>query len=336
MKSLAEIANRKTAVFTFGRMNPPTIGHEKLINKVLSVAKSKNATPYIFVSHTQDVKKNPLTSKQKLKYLELGIPSAANSFVHDQKIRTIFDALVHLKNKNYSDVILVVGSDRVAEFEKTIRPYVNHPDPKKSLDLNSFSIVSAGERDPDDNGVSGISASKMREFVANNDFNSFVKGVPSKLSNRFAREMFQEIKKSMNIHELVEEIQKTKDSLNISRNKMPQIKKDFIQDFIKTLKKDGVSVHERDVAIKSLKPTQSEINVDKVKEKHEKFLQGKEIKPFIVSYDNHILDGHHQLYALKILDNDTKVKCHVVGLSIKDLLKYAHKFPKTTYKEIDE
>lgn len=335
MKFLTEIKN-KIAVITFGRMNPPTVGHEKLINKVLAVAAQNSATPFIFVSHTQDVKKNPLSSKQKIKYLELGVPSAAKHIVNDSKVRTVFDAMAKLKKTGYNSIVLVVGSDRVSEFEKTIRPYVNHPDPKKTLDLDSFSVVSAGDRDPDDDGISGISASKMREFATKNDFASFVKGVPSNLSKRFAKEMFDEIRKSMHIVELAEEIQKTKNSLNVPRNKMPQIKKDFIPDFIKTLKKDGIDVSNRELSVANLKPTQSQINLNKVKEKHEKIVNGKEIKPFIVSYDNHILDGHHQLYALKILNKDTKVKCFVVGLPMKDLLKYAHNFPKTTYKEIDE
>lgn len=335
MKTLQEI-RKKTAVLTFGRMNPPTVGHEKLINKVLSVAKSYSATPFIFLSHTQDAKKNPLSSSQKLKYIELGIPAAAGHVVADVNIRTVFDALGKLKDSGYTDVILVVGSDRVSEFEKTVRPYIKHPDPKKSLDLDSFSVVSAGDRDPDDAGVAGMSASKMREFAIKNDFSSFFKGVPSHLSERFAKEMFDLIRKSLKISEMVESVQAVSNSLNIPRNKMPQISKEFIPDFLKTLTNSGVNVSRRDIPLKNLKPTQNQINTNRVREKFESFSDGAQPKPFIVSYDNYILDGHHQLFALKILDPSAKVDCHFVGLPMKDLLQFAHDFPKTKYKNIDD
>lgn len=337
MKTLSEIKSKKSAVFAFGRMNPPTAGHEKLISTVISIAKKLNATPFVFVSHTQDVKKNPLTSAQKVKYIHLGVPGASKVVLADSSVKTPFDALAHLIKLGYTDVTMIAGEDRVPEFKKTLGSYVNHPDPKKSFELDSFKVISAGERDPDADGVTGISGSKMREYVARNDFASFKKGVPSKLSDKYAREMFDAIKKVMHIVEMIEEVQRLTNSLNIPRNKMPQIKKKYIPDFIETLKDRGVSVSTKDISVKALKPTQNEINLDKVKEKVDKFSAGdKQAKPFIVSYDNYILDGHHQLFALKTLDSNSKVKCYYVDVMMKDLLKYAHQFPQTTYKEIDE
>jgi hypothetical protein len=334
MKPLKTILKKKTAVFAFGRMNPPTAGHEKLIKKVLEVAKKSSATPFLFVSHTQDAKKNPLTSKQKVKYIKLGIPAIAKNVVYDPNIKTPFQALKHIEELGYTDVIMIAGADRVAEFNKTIGSYVNHPDPSKSFNLDSFKVVSAGDRDPDAEGVTGISGSKMREFVTKNDFASFKKGVPSNLSDKYAKEMFDAIKKSMNVMEMFEEVKRITNSLNIPRNKMPQIKKDNIPEFIKTLKRSGVDIQNREISVKSLKPTQNEINMNKVKEKYDKLSDGGSIKPFIVSYDNYILDGHHQLFALKTLDSDMKVSCFVISVSMKDLLKHARAFPKTTYKTI--
>lgn len=336
MKTLAEVVKKKTAVFAFGRMNPPTTGHEKLTNKILSVARQNSATPFLFVSHTQDAKKNPLSSKEKVKYLKLGIPTISDHVVYDLAIKTPFDAVGYLIENGFTNVIMVAGDDRVSDFKKNIGAYVNHPDPEKSLDLDSFKVVSAGERDPDSDGVAGMSASKMREAVSHNDYETFKKGVPSKLSDRYAKEMFNAIKRGMHIVEMFEQVQRLSNSLNIPRNKMPQIKRDYIPDFIKMLKHNGVSVSTRELSVKNLKPTQNQINLDKVKEKYEKFADGKEVKPFIVSYDNYILDGHHQLFALKTLDSDQKVPCFVVNIVMRDLLQFAHDYPKTTYKEIDD
>jgi hypothetical protein len=334
MKTLSEVKRKKTAVFAFGRMNPPTSGHEKLIKQVLAVAKKNNATPFIFVSHTQDPKKNPLTSKQKIKYISLGIPDADQHLVYDPSVKTPFDAVKYIQDKGFTDVILVAGSDRVKEMKDSISKYLNHPDPSKSFSLDSFDAVSAGDRDPDADGVTGMSASKMRAAVSDNNFDLFKTGVPSRLSVRFARSMFDDLKTAMHIHEMVEQVQALKNTLDISRRDMPQIKKDFIPDFIKSLKKKGIDISKRKMSVHTLKATQNEINLDKVKEKYEKFVNGKEPKPFIVSLDNYILDGHHQLFALKTLDANMTVPCFVVGIKMKDLLKYAHKFPKTTYKTI--
>lgn len=327
MKTLAEIKGNKKAIFAFGRMNPPTNGHEKLIDVVIDLAKKNNATPFIFISHTQDAKKNPLTSAQKMKYILLGIPHAEGVVVNNPSIRTPFEAIKHLENKGYSDIILVSGDDRVKEYKKSITPYINHPDPNKSFNLTSFKVVSAGKRDPDSDGVTGISASKMRQAAIENDFKTFKLGVPSNLSDKYAKEMFSEIKKAMHIVEMVEEIQRIHNSMNISRINMPQIKEKNIKHFLDFLTDKGISVSNRTISINSLKPTQNEIDSDKVKSKYEDFISGKESpKPFIISYDNYILDGHHQLFALRILDNSKKVSCHQVSINMKDLLKLAKDF----------
>lgn len=199
MKTLFEVKRQKKAVFTFGRMNPPTLGHEKLIKKVLSVAKQHSATPFIFVSHTQDAKKNPLTHKEKIKYLGLGVPDADDYLSTKKDIKTPFQALEHLIELGYTDVIMVVGQDRVTEFEKSIGNYVNHEDPDKSFDLASFGVVSAGDRDPDAGGAQGISGSKMRQFAADNKFKEFKRGVPSNLSDKYAKEMFDTLRAAMRV-----------------------------------------------------------------------------------------------------------------------------------------
>ncbi|CAB4141226.1 hypothetical protein UFOVP410_65 [uncultured Caudovirales phage] len=337
MKSLKQILNKKVAVFAFGRLNPPTVGHEKLIDKLISVAKSKNATPFMFVSHTQDAKKNPLSSKDKVKYIKLGMPQISKNVVYDLSIKTPFDALAHIIDKGYTDVIMIAGDDRVADFKKNIGAYVNHPDPKKSFNLNSFDVVSAGERDPDSEGVTGISASKMREFATKNDYASFKKGAPSGLSDKFARNMFDDIRKGMRLVELFEEVQRLTTSLNIPRSKMPQIQRKYIPNFLRYLKSNSINVHQRDVSVRSLKPTQNEIDMNKVRRKYEAYAsQSEEIKPFIVSYDNYILDGHHQLFAVKLIDPDSYVSCYILDIKMIDLLNLAKNYSKAMYKSIKD
>lgn len=337
MRALSEVLGNKRAVFCFGRFNPPTAGHAKICNYVRVYAAANYATPFIFLSQSQDATSNPLSLKQKTKYLELSVPGISDIIVEDSQIKTIYNALYYIKKLGFDDVVMVCGADRLADFEAAIRPFVNHPDPEKNLGFSSFQVVSGGDRDPNSDGVEGISASQMREYASVGDFSSFLGGVSPHMSSRFAREMFDDVCRGQSLVKMVEDVQKIPNSLNIPRSQMPQIQGKFIQDFIASLKDSHVSVHQRDVSVRSLKPTQNEINLDKVKKKYDEYSDGiGNIKPFIVSYDNYILDGHHQLFALKNLDSDKRVPCFVVDVPMRELLKYARKFPMTKYKTISE
>ena len=184
-------AKGETAVFSFGRMNPPTIGHGKLIAKVISVAKKERATPIIFPSKTEDKKKNPLSFKTKVKVMKDVFGNVINT---DTSIKTPFDVLDKLNNDKYEKVVFVVGSDRVNEFKRNMSKYVDS-------DLNNikdFSVVSAGNRDPDAEGVSGMSGSKMREFVIKDKFGKFKEGLMTK-NARLAKAVFKEIGKKLKI-----------------------------------------------------------------------------------------------------------------------------------------
>ena len=180
-----------TAVFTFGRMNPPTIGHGKLIAKVLDVANRAKATAIVFPSQTEDKKKNPLSFKTKVKVLKDVFGNVINT---DTSIKTPFDVLDKLNNDNYEKVIFVVGSDRVKEFERNMSRYVD-----RDLDnIKDFSVVSAGDRDPDAEGVAGMSGSKMREFVIKDKFSKFKAGLMTN-NARLAKAVFKEIGKKLKI-----------------------------------------------------------------------------------------------------------------------------------------
>jgi hypothetical protein len=182
-------AKDKTAVFAFGRMNPPTTGHGKLIKKVMSVAKSERGIPMVFPSKTEDNKKNPLTYKTKVRVLRDVFGSIINI---STTIKTPFDVLDYLNKKKFSKVVFVVGSDRVAEFKKNMAKYV-----ESDLDnIKDFSVASAGDRDPDSAGVKGISGSKMREYVKKDKFKKFASGLITK-NTKLAKQVFKELQKRM-------------------------------------------------------------------------------------------------------------------------------------------
>ena len=180
-------AVKDSVVFTFGRMNPPTVGHGKLIDKVLSVAKSSGAKAIIYPSKTEDDNKNPLSFKMKVQVLKDVYGNIVNT---DRTVQNPFHALDKLDGKNVSKVTFVVGSDRVKEFKKNMSSHI-----KKNLsNIKDFSVVSAGERDPDASGVSGMSGSKMRSFIQKNDFGNFKKGLITK-SSKLAKTVFTLLKK---------------------------------------------------------------------------------------------------------------------------------------------
>jgi hypothetical protein len=160
----------KIAAFTFGRFNPPTTGHELLINKVKEFAAGNDY--FIFPSHSTDKKKNPLTAEQKVKFMKKMYPSHKDAIVYDSQIRDAIKALKWLEGKGYTDAIFVVGSDRVPAFQ-FIKQYNG-----KDYNMNTVEIKSAGERDPDADDVSGMSASKMRKAVAEKDMPTFLSGLP--------------------------------------------------------------------------------------------------------------------------------------------------------------
>ena len=156
--------DRSTAVFAFGRFNPPTIGHQKLIETVLQTAEKANGKAYLFLSHKQNNKTDPLTFKEKQSYIQKIYPNLA---VGDAGANTIIKALQKIQAEGRTRIIMVAGSDRVQEFQKLLNQYNGKPD-KQGNDLykfDSIDVVNAGQRDPDAEGVSGASASKARELA---------------------------------------------------------------------------------------------------------------------------------------------------------------------------
>jgi len=189
-------AKDKGAVFTFGRFNPPTTGHEKLVKKLAS--QKSFGDVLLFSSHSNDKVKNPLSHKDKVKYLKAFFGKDVN--VIDADVKQIFQILTYLYDKNYRKIRMIVGSDRVREFETIINKYNSVKGRHGFYKFDEIQIVSAGERDPDSDDVSGMSASKMRAFAEKGDFESFKEGVPTK-GKRLADKLYKDIRKGMGIAE---------------------------------------------------------------------------------------------------------------------------------------
>ena len=183
-----------TLTVAFGRFNPPTTGHEKLLD---TVASSSDDGDYIIIpSRSQDKKKNPLDADTKVSVMRQMFPQHSERIVNDPQNRTIFDVLKKAHMDGYAGVRIIGGGDRVAEFEKLSGNYNG-----KLYQFDNLEVLSAGDRDPDGDDVSGMSASKQRKAAAEGDFTTFRKGVPSSLNNKQTRELYNNIRAAMNIKE---------------------------------------------------------------------------------------------------------------------------------------
>ena len=204
MKSFSELLNEEKEkevhhVMAFGRMNPPTTGHLKLIDKVKEIAKKHNADHSVVTSHSQDSKKNPLSAQQKTKHLQRYSPST--NFVSSSKEKpTFMHHAEHLYKKGVTHLHMVAGSDRVDEYHKKLHQY-NGTHKGALFNFKKIKVHSAGQRDPDAEGTTGMSGSKMREHAKNKDFHSFRKGVPHHVSDEHAKELMHDVRKGMGLHE---------------------------------------------------------------------------------------------------------------------------------------
>jgi hypothetical protein len=178
------------AVMAFGRMNPPTIGHAKLVDAV----KSQGGDPYIFLSQSQKPKTDPLNFEDKLRYAKFFFP---NVTIGNPEVKTIIQALQKIEQLGYENLVYVAGSDRVESFKELINKYNG-----KDYKFKNITVVSAGERDPDADGAEGMSASKMRAAAAAGDLESFKQGVPNQ---EVADEMYAAVRQGMGIRDDVNE-----------------------------------------------------------------------------------------------------------------------------------
>lgn len=196
----------KSVVFAFGRFNPPTTGHELLFKVIKKLARSHNADHVIYASRTQDKKKNPLSVDRKIHFLKLMFKGMNFAAANDNE-RTFLEVAKSL-NKKYKNLIMVAGSDRVAEFEKWLNKYNG-----KEYNFDTIQVVSAGERDPDADDAVGMSASKMRAIAGKGDYTSFKKGLPSTVRDIDGRRLMNEIRQAMGMDPIKEDVKFSIDTL---------------------------------------------------------------------------------------------------------------------------
>ncbi len=197
MKNFSQFveAKSKTAIFTFGRFNPPTVGHQKLLQAVIKTARSEGGKPYIYGSFSQDKKKNPLEHSQKMDYLSKMFPREMRGQRSTGKaLRTAIDVAVHLND--HDRLVMVVGSDRVNDFQTLLEKYNGVEGRHGYYNYSEIKVVSAGERDPDAEGVTGMSASKMRAAAGSGDYDSFKLGLPKSYDGT---QLFNDVRKGMGI-----------------------------------------------------------------------------------------------------------------------------------------
>ena len=183
-----------TLTVAFGRFNPPTTGHEKLLD---TVASSSDDGDYVIVpSRSQDKKKNPLDADAKVDVMRRMFPNHKEKIVNDGANRTIFDVLKKAHNDGYAGIRIVGGADRQKEFDKLVNAYNG-----KMYQFDNIEVRSAGDRDPDSEGVEGMSASKQRKAAAEGDFNAFAQGVPASMEKEEIKKLYKQIRAAMQIEE---------------------------------------------------------------------------------------------------------------------------------------
>jgi hypothetical protein len=181
-----------SVTLVFGRFNPPTVGHQKLLNAAAGV--SSGSELRVYPSRSQDPKKNPLDPSTKIKYMKQMFPKYEESIIDDDKMKTIFDVLITADEDGFNDVTIVVGGDRLGEFKNLANKYNGD-----LYTFDSINVVSAGERDADATGVVGMSASAMRKAAADNDFETFRRGIPKSLDDDGTKQLFNAVRKAMKI-----------------------------------------------------------------------------------------------------------------------------------------
>ena len=193
------IEEDKTIYFTFGRMNPPTTGHEKLMNELAK--KSGKHSYRVYLSQSKDNKKNPLDFKYKVKTVRKFFPKHARQVMLDRNVKNVFDAVTEIYNDGYKNVSMVVGSDRIREFDVLLNKYNGQKARHGFYNFERINVISAGDRDPDADGAEGMSASKMRDAATKNDFTAFSQGLPKTVSNADAKNIYNTLRNAMGLKE---------------------------------------------------------------------------------------------------------------------------------------
>ena len=193
------VEEEKTLYFVWGRMNPPTAGHEKLLDFLK--AKSGNNPFRIYLTQSEDKDKNPIPFVQKIKFARKGFPQYARQIMMDKNIRTIFDAMTSFYNEGFKRVVIIAGSDRVREYEITLNKYNGVKGKHGFYNFERIDVLNAGKRDPESKGVEGVSGTKLRGYAESGDFTQFAQYMPKKLSNADSKAVYNAVRKGMGLKE---------------------------------------------------------------------------------------------------------------------------------------
>ena len=188
-----------TLTLAFGRFNPPHAGHQQLMDVAAQSAEAEESDYIIVPSRSQDAKKNPLDVDTKITLMRAMFPQHSERIVNDGANRTIFDVLKKAHNDGYSNIRIIAGQDRVKEFDKLSQNYNG-----QLYQFDNMQVISSGERDPDSEGVEGLSSSRMRLAAAEGDFKTFRAGLPQDLPRKMAMTLFDTVRQSMNVKEMKE------------------------------------------------------------------------------------------------------------------------------------
>ena len=190
---------RGTLTLAFGRFNPPHAGHQQLMDIAAAAAEQEESDYIIVPSRSQDAKKNPLDADTKISVMRQMFPQHSERIVNDGANRTIFDVLKKAHNDGYTNVRIVAGQDRVKEFDKLSQNYNG-----QLYQFDNMEVVSSGDRDPDSDGVEGLSSSRMRLAAAEGDFKTFRAGLPEGIPRKSAMGLFDTVRQSMKVKEMKE------------------------------------------------------------------------------------------------------------------------------------
>ena len=189
----------ETLTIAFGRFNPPTVGHGKLLSAAKKAAVGEDLK--IYPSRSQDAKKNPLDPDMKISFMKKMFPDFSEVIINDDNMRSIFDVLVATDEAGYKNVNIIVGSDRQAEFENLATKYNG-----ELYNFDNIRVISAGVRDADAEGVEGMSASKMRKAVMDDDYDSFRRGTPKELDDGDTTALFDSVRAGMKVKKKKKEV----------------------------------------------------------------------------------------------------------------------------------
>ena len=228
IRSIKTEGVNKSFAFTFGRFNPPTIGHEKLLQKVASLGSEYK----IFLSRSQDAVKNPLSPSDKLKWMTTIFKRYA-SHILIMPTNMVLELAAKIYSMGYTNVTMVVGSDRVREFDTILNKYNGERNRHGFYNFEKINVVSAGERDPDEEGVTGMSASKLREYVKRGDLKNFKRGIPGNLTEKQKNELFFDVRKGMGLSvSLAAEFEPTEMPKTLQQFETQQVRDLYIREMI--------------------------------------------------------------------------------------------------------